>query len=173
MSVSSLWLSFTISHCLFCCFFFFLRKKLKRKPVSVWQTSTRENSSVTSSLLTAWKPQQYCGHGEKIHAPRASSARGRVSSECQQRALDTDAPEGFIHNCQVLRQQSCPSKHVLPKCLVTGQTNRATSHRGRLFRAKKKWAGTSLVVQWLRLGAPSAGGQGLTLGQELAPTCHN
>lgn len=29
--------------------FFFLRKKLKRKPVSVWQTSTRENSSVTSS----------------------------------------------------------------------------------------------------------------------------
>ena len=121
-------------------------------------------------VLTAWKPQQYCAHGEKILAPRASSARGRVSSECQQRALDTDAHEGFIHNCQILRQQSCPSKHVLPKCLVTGQTNRATSHRGRLFRAKKKWAGTSLVVQWLRLGAPSAGGQGLTLGQELAPT---
>ena len=33
--------------------------------------------------------------------------------------------------------------------------------------------GTSLVVQWLRLHAPNAGGSGLIPGQELGPTCHS
>ena len=34
---------------------------------------------------------------------------------------------------------------------------------------KKKELGTSLVLQWLRLSTPNAGGQGLIPGQEDTP----
>ena len=33
--------------------------------------------------------------------------------------------------------------------------------------------GTSLVVQWLRLHSPNAGGQDQSLVRELGPTCHH
>ena len=34
-------------------------------------------------------------------------------------------------------------------------------------------SGTSLVVQWLRLHAPNAGGPGLIPVREIDPTCRN
>ena len=37
----------------------------------------------------------------------------------------------------------------------------------------KPQRGTSLVVQWLRLGAPMQGAQIGSLGRELYPTCSN
>ena len=37
--------------------------------------------------------------------------------------------------------------------------------RRELGRVIKRWSGTSLVVQWLRLGAPRAGDLGLIPGQ--------
>ena len=40
-----------------------------------------------------------------------------------------------------------------------------TSHLQMSDRTKKKWTGTSLVVQWLRLHAPNAEGPGSILGQ--------
>ena len=144
-----LWPSFTIAAIVYSAALF-LRKKLKREPVGVWQRSTRENSSVTTSpcahsletpaVLWPWR-ENPCAKGLECW-------REGLLGESQ-RALDTNAPEGFIRNRQILRQLSCPSKHVLPRCLVTGQTNYATSHRGTLFSVKKKWAGASLVVQWL------------------------
>ena len=38
---------------------------------------------------------------------------------------------------------------------------------------KNQLVGTSLVVQWLRLCAPNAGGRGLIQVRELKPTCFN
>ena len=40
-------------------------------------------------------------------------------------------------------------------------------------RIKRRHGGTSLVVQWLRLHIPKAGGLGLIPGQELDPPCCN
>ena len=161
------------SHCLFCCFFFF---KEETGQETCKHLADKHQRKQQCDLLPCSQP----GNPSSTAAmERKSMCRGpecswegllRVSAE---RALDTNAPEGFIHNCQILRQPSCPSKHVLLRCLVTSQANCATCHKGRLFSAKKKRTGTSLVVQWSRLGAPRARGQGLTLGQELDPTCYN
>ena len=67
-----------------------------------------------------------------------------------------------------------------------GCLHRPRAKRPRFFNLKASW-GTSPAVQWLRLGAPNAGGPGSVLGQgtrshmlQLSshattkdPTCHN
>lgn len=73
------------SHCLFCCFFCFLRKKLNRKPVSVWQTSTSGNSSVTSSCAHSLETPAVLRPWRENPFAEGPIAHGRVSSECQQR----------------------------------------------------------------------------------------
>ena len=65
--------------------FFFLRKKLDRKPVSIWQTSTRGNSSVTSSCAHSLETPAVLRPWRENPCAKGPSARGRVSSECQQR----------------------------------------------------------------------------------------
>ena len=47
------------------------------------------------------------------------------------------------------------------------------AHWNHLGIFKKYRHGTSLVVQWLRLQAPRAGGPGLIPDKELDPACHN
>ena len=65
-----------------------------------------------------------------------------------------------------------PGGRVLPHVTAQDRCSRLPGKHPLRMEAIKRQAGTSLVVQWVRLHAPNAGGRGLIPGQETRSHMH-
>ena len=98
------------------------------------------------------------------------TAGGHVSrcSDCEERTDSSGMETGAAVGRSKPTSEDAPDRneprhwrhiHRFTFCSITPNSPRAETN------GKRKWAlGTSLVVQWLRLHAPNAGGQGLIPG---------
>ena len=79
------------------------------------------------------------------------------------------APELPRDNCELSDYALATGAKKNPKQVQ--KQNAALSSLSSCLPVETAEAGTSLVVQWLRLQAPNVGGQVLSLVRELDPTC--
>ena len=83
---------------------------------------------------------------------------------------------GSLESQHDVQECHCPTLLAVAMkglCAHCGQGITVFKQRQKYGYYEIKWLGTSLVVQWLRLWAPTAGAQAQSLVRELDPTCYN
>ena len=83
------------------------------------------------------------------------------------------APELPQDNCELSDYVLATGAKKKKKPKQVYKQNAALSSLSSCLPVETAEAGTSLMVQWLRLQAPNVGGQVLSLVRELDPTCCN